>query len=148
MTKEKKQHKIFVDGAISPAFIADSLAAHAKKTNIGAHAMFMGQVRADIVEGKMVQAIEYTCYREMAEDICHEIRESAFAAFDLTCLHIYHSLGEVKTGEICLFVFVSSKHRKAAFEACETIVERIKKELPVWGKEIFTDASEQWKINN
>ena len=80
--------------------------------------------------------------------ICNEIRESAFAAYDLTCLHIYHSLGEVKTGEICLFVFVSSKHRKAAFEACETIVERIKKELPVWGKEIFMDASEQWKINN
>jgi molybdopterin synthase catalytic subunit len=62
-------------------------------------------------------------------------------------MHIYHSLGLVKAGEICLFVFTSSKHRKAAIEACNELVERIKAELPIWGKEIFEDNSSQWKEN-
>ena len=38
----------------------------------------------------------------MAEEKFHEIREEAFAKFDLTCMHIYHSMGKVKAGEICL----------------------------------------------
>ena len=63
-------------------------------------------------------------------------------------MHIYHSLGEVKTGEICLFVFVSSPRRKEVFKALKYVVEKIKSEVPVFGKEIFEDASHQWKVNN
>jgi len=47
-----------------------------------------------------------------------------------------------------LFVFTSSAHRKDAIKACEEIVERIKSEAPVWGKEIFDDESHQWKVNS
>ena len=54
------------------------------------------------------------------------IRETAFEKFTLCCMHIYHSLGTVKTGEICLFVFVSSPRRKEVFKALEYIVEEIK----------------------
>jgi len=50
-------------------------------------------------------------------------------------------------GEISLFVFVSSVHRQMALDACREIVERIKKEVPVWGKEIFEDESYEWKQN-
>ena len=75
------------------------------------------------------------------------IRESIFAKYPLTCMHIYHSLGSVSAGEICLFVFTSSVHRNAAIEACNEVVERIKAELPIWGKEIFSDESHQWKEN-
>ena len=62
-------------------------------------------------------------------------------------MHIYHSLGQVKAGEISLFVFTSSIHRKPAIDACSEIVERIKAELPVWGKEILSDESYVWKEN-
>jgi molybdopterin synthase catalytic subunit len=62
-------------------------------------------------------------------------------------MHVYHSLGEVKVGEICLFVFVSSPHRKEVFEALHHLVERIKKELPVFGKELLEDSSYSWKVN-
>jgi molybdopterin synthase catalytic subunit len=62
-------------------------------------------------------------------------------------MHIYHSLGVVKAGEICLFVFTSSAHRKEAIDACEEVVNRIKAELPVWGKEIFENETHQWKQN-
>lgn len=144
---EKKRKTVFVDGPISPEKIATSIAHHQVKTNIGAHDIFLGQVRADEIEGKTVSAIEYSAYEEMAEDKFHEIREATFEKFDLTCMHIYHSLGRVQAGEICLFVFTSSKHRKMAMDACRHLVEEIKAEVPIFGKEIFEDETHVWKEN-
>lgn len=144
----KSKKKIFIEGPISPAFIANSIEKHQTKTTIGAHDIFLGQVRADIIEEKKVEAISYTAYTEMAEMKFHEIREATFEKFDITCMHIYHSLGTVKAGEICLFVFVSAAHRKTAFTALEFVVEQIKKEAPIFGKEIFEDHTHQWKINS
>ena len=143
----KPVKNIFTEGAISPAFIAESIAKHSSKKDIGAHSIFLGQVRADIIEDKTVSAIEYTTYDDLALQKMHELREEIFAKYELTCMHVHHSLGEVNAGEICLFVFTSSKHRKTAINACEEVVERIKADLPVWGKEIFEDESHQWKIN-
>lgn len=145
--KEKKKHNVFVDGPISPEFIANSIAKHSTKTEIGAHDIFLGQVRKDEIEGKDVVAINYEAYQEMADELFYEIREAAFVKYNLVCMHIYHSLGVVKAGEICLFVFVSSKHRKEAFEACQDIVEQIKAMTPIWGKELFEDDSFVWKEN-
>ena len=145
---EKQVKKVFVQGAITPDKIATSIAHHQSKTNIGAHDIFLGQVRADVIDGKKVAAIDYTAYEEMAEDVFHEIRESAFAKFDLTCAHIYHSLGRVNAGELCLFVFTSSAHRQMAFDSCRFLVEEIKKKVPVFGKEIFEDETYQWKVNS
>lgn len=146
--KEKKPKKVFMEGPIPPEKIANSIANHQSKTNIGAHSIFLGQVRADEIEGKVVHAIDYSAYEEMAEKTFHEIRESAFKKYDMTCCHIYHSLGIVKTGELCLFVFTSSSHRKVAIEACNYLVEEIKEKVPVFGKEIFEDETHQWKVNN
>lgn len=143
----KKKHNVFIDGPVSPEFIAGAIAKHNSKTNIGAHSIFLGQVRNDKVGEHEVTAIDYTTYREMADEKFYEIREDAFKQFQLTCMHIYHSLGLVKAGEISLFVFTSSVHRKDAIDACEWIVERIKKEAPVWGKEILSNESSQWKVN-
>ncbi|MBJ7880408.1 molybdenum cofactor biosynthesis protein MoaE [Gelidibacter salicanalis] len=139
---------VFKQGPISSEFIGASIAKHQSKTGIGAHNIFLGQVRADEIDGKAVAAIEYTAYEEMANKKFHDIRETTFEKFNLTCMHIYHSLGTVKTGEICLFVFVSSPRRKDVFKALEYVVEAIKKEAPVFGKEIFEDQSHQWKVNS
>ena len=145
--KERAPKNIFVEGAISARFIADSIENHKSKTNVGAHSIFLGQVRADKIDGKEVSYIEYTAYEEMALEKMHSIREDIFAKYDLTCMHVYHSLGKVAAGGISLFVFTSSPHRKAAIDACEEMVERIKAELPVWGKELFDDQSYTWKQN-
>lgn len=138
---------IFKQGAIDPAFIAESIAKHSAKTEIGGHSIFLGQVRADQIEEKVVSAIEYTAHETMALEKMHEIREAIFLKYPITCMHVYHSLGWVNKGEICLFVFTSSKHRKVAIDACEECVERIKAELPIWGKEIFEEEGYQWKEN-
>ena len=137
----------FKDGAITPEFIATSIAHHQVKTNIGAHQIFLGQVRNDLIDGKEVVAIDYSAHEEMANKAFHSIREATFDKFDLTCMHIYHSKGVVRKGEICLFVFVSSAHRKMVQQAIEYVVEAIKKDVPVFGKELFEDNSHFWKEN-
>jgi molybdopterin synthase catalytic subunit len=148
MNTEKVKKTCFLNGPISAAFIGNSIAKHQSKTEIGAHNIFLGQVRADQIEGKEVVAIDYTAYEAMAEKVFYEIREAAFAQYDLTCMHIYHSLGLVKAGEICLFIFVSAPRRKVVFEALEFLVEEIKAKVPVFGKEIFEDETYIWKKNN
>lgn len=145
--KERKPKNIFVEGAITASFIGESIQQHGAKTGIGGHSIFLGQVRADMIDGKKVVAIEYTAYEEMALEKMHIIREEIFVKYDLVCMHVHHSLGKVASGEISLFVFTSSAHRKAAIDACEEIVERIKTELPVWGKELLEDETYQWKKN-
>lgn len=145
--ESKKKHKVFIEGPVSPTFIAEAIAKHNSKTNIGAHSLFLGQVRNDRVGEQEVVAIEYTTYQEMADEKFYEIREDAFKKFPLICMHIYHSLGVVKAGEISLFVFTSSVHRKDAIAACEEIVERIKMEVPVWGREILDNEDSVWKKN-
>ena len=145
--KIRKPKPIFKEGAISSESIGKSIGNHQSKTDIGAHSIFLGQVRADEIDGKQVAGIEYSANEEMANEAVFKIREAAFEKFNLTCMHIYHSLGLVKTGEICLFVFVSSPHRDVCYKASRHIVEQIKAEVPIFGKEIFEDDSHQWKIN-
>lgn len=147
MKTGSKPKNIFVQGPIASAFIGESIQHHSNKTTIGGHSIFLGQVRADVIDEKRVAAIEYTSYEELALERMNVIREAMFEKYALTCMHVYHSLGTVKAGEICLFVFTSAPHRKAAIDACEETVERLKAELPVWGKEIFEDETHQWKVN-
>ncbi|RXG23355.1 molybdenum cofactor biosynthesis protein MoaE [Leeuwenhoekiella aequorea] len=140
--------KVFIEGPVSSDFIAQSIAKHQIKTSIGAHNIFLGQVRADVIDDKKVAAIEYTCYEALANEKLHEIREEAFEKFDLICMHIYHSIGTIKSGEVCFFVFVSSKRRKEVYAATEWIVNAVKDRTPIFGKELFEDNSHQWKVNS
>lgn len=154
-TKAHTVKDIFVEGPIDPAFIAKSIAKHATRTDIGAHEIFLGQVRADNVVGAddrppttTVAAIDYTAYRPMALERMTAIREEAFARWpSMTCLHVHHSLGTVKAGELCFMVFASAPHRSAAREVVAWVVDRIKAELPIFGRELLTDSSHIWKSN-
>lgn len=145
---DKVVKNCFVESAISTQFISESIAKHQTKTTIGAHQIFLGQVRADVKEDENeVVAIDYSAYEEIANLVFEQIREEAFRKFDLICMHIYHSKGVVKVGEICLFVFVSSAHRKMAQLAVDFIADEIKSKAPVFRKEILSDHSHQRSVN-
>lgn len=151
--KTHKKRDIFTEGPIAPAFIAESIAKHATRTDIGAHEIFLGQVRADMAGGTggrssaRTTAIEYTAYREMANEQMEPIREEAFARWPITCLHVHHSQGIIKAGELCFFVFASSGHRQTAREAVAFVTDEVKKRLPIFGKEILEDGTHIWKHN-
>ena len=143
----ERSNSIFTEGPIVSSFISEQIYANRAVEIIGAHSIFLGQVRADNIAGKKVIAIEYTCYREMAEYQMGKIASEIISKYSLTHLQVQHSLGKISSGEICLFVLTSSPHRRAATDACSIIVEQLKAQLPIWGKEIFEDESSQWKIN-
>ena len=143
----RQKNDLFFQGPIPPTWIAEAIAKHNVKSGIGAHSLFLGQIRADQIDGKTVKSIEYTTNRELALLKMAEIRKGVFDKYPLACMHVYHSEGEIRVGEICFFVFTSSAHRRAAMDACDELVERIKKEMPIWGKELFEDDTHQWKIN-
>ncbi len=157
---EGKAHKvkdIFVEGAIPASFIAESIAKHSTRTDIGAHEIFLGQVRADATDtGKggefaapTVNAIVFTAYREMALERMTKIREEAFTRWpEMTCLHVHHSLGVIRAGELCFMVFASAAHRQQAREAVAWVVDNIKGELPIFGKELLSDGEHLWKTNS
>jgi molybdopterin synthase catalytic subunit len=152
--KKHKVRDIFVEGPIDPAFIATSIARHASRTDIGAHEIFLGQVRADAVAhgagdgrpSRTVSAIEYTAYRAMALERMTAIREEAFARWPgMTCLHVHHSLGLVKAGELCFMVFASAPHRGEAREAVAWVTDAVKERLPIFGREHFAEGGHTWK---
>ena len=139
--------KSFIQGPIPAEKIANSIAHHKHKTNIGAHDIFLGQVREDFIGDLSVISIDFEAQEELSEKTIYEIREEAFANFSLTCLHIYHSLQNVPVGELCFYVFASSPHRDAAFNATRYIVEEFKKRVPIFGKINLSDGSYVWKEN-
>lgn len=119
-----------------------------KMMDSGGHSIFIGQVRADEINGKKVKAIEYSAYEGMVKIEGDRIKETILSEFkDTRSIDIVHSTGIVNAGEISLFVLVSSGHRHQAIEACSKAVELIKEKLPVWKKEIFDDNSHEWRQN-
>ena len=139
--------KLFTDGPIDHSTIAKSLAKLCHDCENGAHEIFLGQVRADQIDGHTVVAIEYSAFEEMAEEQVKKIMDQVFDQFPIKFLHFLHSLGRVPAGGISLFILISAPRRQAAFDATRSFVDRLKAELPIWGKEIFENQQSQWKVN-
>ena len=134
------------NGPVSQRVITQLIDKIGGKTNSGGHMIFLGQVRADDINGKTVKAIEYSAYAEMVYIEVENIKKSIFSEFpDVKSVDIIHSTGIVKAGEISLLVLVSAGHRLQAIQACSKAVDLIKGNLPVWKKEIFNDDSHLWK---
>lgn len=137
-----------IEGPVTSGIIASLIEKMATEKNSGGHSYFLGQVRADVIDGKTVVAIEYSAYESMVKVQADKIVISILSEFnDVRTVRILHSTGIVKAGEVSLAVLVSAGHRKQAIEACAKTVELIKDLLPVWKKEIFDDNSHAWRDN-
>src|SRR5690349_8950835 len=104
----EKHSSIFVQGAIPLEKLTELLEHHRSKTDIGAHDIFIGQVRADVKNNVAVKFIEYTAYEEMAHKVYQQLHDAVCSKYQLTCLHTLHSIGMVKAGEWSLVVFASA----------------------------------------
>ncbi len=136
-----------VNGPITSLMVGEIISA-SNEPNIGAHSIFLGQIRGDVVNEQCVTGIEYTAYPEMVDAELQKITNQVIAKYnDVIKIHILHSIGLVKCGEISLLVFVGCGHRKQSFKAIEEIVELIKERLPVWKKEFLEDNSHNWPDN-
>jgi len=135
-----------IHGPVSKEIISKLIERMGVQTDCGGHMFFLGQVRADEIDGKKVKAIEYSAYEEMVFAVAEKIKKTILSEFeDAKSVEIFHSTGVVNAGEISLLVFVSAGHRQQAMLACSKTVELIKENLPVWKKEIFEDDTHTWK---
>ncbi len=134
-----------VEGAITNDLVANYIS-RTNQTNNGAHSIFLGQVRNDIIDNKEVKAIEYSAYSEMVKSEMDKLVDLIKTKYDdVHNIIVKHSIGIVKTGEVSLFVLISSGHRKQAFSASKEFVDLIKEHIPIWKKEMFSDKTHVWK---
>ncbi len=138
--------KFLVDGPITPDIVTGYITKLSEDKTCGANSFFLGRVRNDRIDNRVVRAIEYSAYDEMAEKEAGRIGDIVKCAFsDVREIIILHSTGIVKTGEISLLVIVSAGHRDQSDRACRHVLEMIKETFPVWKKELFDDDSHRWQ---
>ena len=125
----------------APVDVAE-LAAAVEDRAAGAVVTFDGRVR-DHDAGRGVKGIAYSAHPSAGEVVARIAAEAA-ARPGLRALAVVHRYGELGVGQTALAVAVSADHRGPAFEAVHDIVEEIKRRLPVWKRQTFTDGSAQW----
>ncbi len=108
----------------------------------GAIASFAGVVR-DNTLGRQTQYLVYDAYREMAEGKMREIGVEVKGRWEVDKVAMLHRVGRLEIGEISVLIAVSAPHREAALEACRYAIDRLKKTVPIWKKEVWTDG-EAW----
>jgi molybdopterin synthase catalytic subunit len=139
-------NKYLIQGPLNQILISGVIASSDNNADAGGHSVFLGQVRADLINGKKVKAIEYSAYDSMVAAEAAKIIDEVSGKFDeVKSIKIFHSTGIVRAGEYSLLVVVSAGHRRQAIDACSMTVERIKESLPVWKKEIYEDDTAVWK---
>ena len=109
----------------------------------GGFVFFEGRVR-DHNDGRRVKSLEYQCYESMALKEGTKITESALKAFDIHRVKCIHRHGLLSIKEVALWVGVSAVHRREAFRACQYIIDKVKRFVPIWKKERYIDGKVQW----
>ncbi len=113
----------------------------ADRSDIGAIASFIGLVR-DLPQNRL-QKMTLEHYPGMTEKSLGKIVETAQARWEILDAAIIHRVGDLKPADQIVLVSVVSAHRKAAFAACEFIMDYLKTDAPFWKKET-DERGENW----
>jgi molybdopterin synthase catalytic subunit len=105
----------------------------------GAFVNFEGVVRNNS-KGRQTRYLDYECYEPMAIQVMAKLGAEIAAAHEIGRIAMVHRLGRLEIGETSVAVVVTSPHRRAAFDAALEGINRLKKTVPVWKKEYFTDG--------
>ena len=108
----------------------------------GGISTFVGTVR-NITQNKEVTHLDFSTYKPMAIKEMQKIANLCLEKFSIKKIAIHHAEGVLQIGDIPVIITVSATHRKAAFEACEFAIDTLKKTVPIWKKEHFSDG-EVW----
>jgi len=108
----------------------------------GALVTFAGIVRGNN-RGKKVLFLEYEAYPDMAVKMMKRIGDEIQKTWGLTSVAMQHRVGRLNVGETSIVIAVSAPHRDDAFAACQYAINRFKRIVPIWKKEIFEDG-ELW----
>ncbi|MFC3285128.1 molybdopterin synthase catalytic subunit MoaE [Litchfieldella rifensis] len=129
------QHESFDPGREQQALVGG-------RRDIGAVVSFTGLVR-DFNERPEVEALTLEHYPGMTESALGDIVEEAEARWPLQGVRLIHRVGRLVPGDPIVLVVVASEHRRAAFEACDFIMDYLKTRAPFWKKE-HTATGQYW----
>jgi len=123
--------------AAAVAFVTDPAA--------GGIAVFLGTTRAETSpDGRALVALDYDAYAEMAVERLHRLVATARQKWPVTWAAVLHRLGRVGVGEPSVVIAVSTPHRADAFDACRFLIDELKRDVPIWKREIWSDGTGTW----
>ena len=115
-------------------------------SDIGALTSFVGYVR-DLNNNKDVKYLNLEVYEEMAFKELSKIESNALKNWGLIDTLIIHRYGKLNVNEKIVLVSCFSQHRKNSFEACEFIMNYLKKDAPFWKNEFYY-KDDEWLENS
>jgi molybdopterin synthase catalytic subunit len=125
----------------------EPLVAAVRGLESGALVTFVGYVRERADDGRPVEGLSYEAHRDLAIAEMRVIGREASEKFGEARVAIAHRIGELGLGEAAVAIAVASAHRGVAFDACEYAIDELKKRVPIWKKERYTDGDARWREN-
>lgn len=110
----------------------------------GANVLFVGTARS-VTNGRPAVALEFEAHEPMAGPELERLCKVAVEKFGLVACAVEHRLGRVAVGEASVAVAASAPHRREAFAAAEWLMERIKREVPIWKREEGPEGPRSWE---
>jgi MoaE-MoaD fusion protein len=111
-----------------------------KQPEDGAVIVFDGIVRNNS-RGRRTLYLDYTAYEPMALRQMEQLARQALANYAIRDVRLVHRLGRLQISETSVYIAVASAHRAAAFDACRWLIDTLKKTVPIWKREYFTDGA-------
>ena len=130
------------------AFLSDTaldlaaVVARVEAPERGAVTSFLGRVR-DHHAGRKVIRLEYSAYPPMADAEFARIVGDAEARWPVR-VAVEHRIGTLEIGDAAVIIAVAGAHRDEAFAACRFVIEEVKRRVPIWKKEYYSDGTVEW----
>ena len=109
----------------------------------GAVILFLGAVR-QVNEGRDVTGIDYAAYEGMALRELQAIVDEGAVRFDTGDVVVEHRLGELQVEDISVGIAVGHAHRDEAYAVSRWVIEELKRRVPIWKREHYTDGTREW----
>lgn len=113
--------------------------------NLGGIVTFEGATRAESNEshGQLVR-LDYEAYEKMALKELNRLAEDAINRWSAGKVAIVHRIGSVPPAQVSVMIAVACAHRKEAFLACQWIIDTLKRDVPIWKKDVYEDGYVHW----
>lgn len=122
----------------------EALARRVRSDEDGAVVVFVGVVR-NHDSGRAVVGLTYEAYEEMAAEKLRNICESVGSQFDVGDIAVVHRVGDLQVGDASVAIAVAAPHRDAAYKASREVIERLKREVPIWKREHYANGGDAWR---
>lgn len=102
----------------------------------GAIVSFVGLARPESKDGEAVDALVLEHHPTLTRQSLEEIAVASAQRFDISHVRVVHRCGTIPAGEPIVFAGTASIHRRAAFEAVDYLMDRLKTEAVFWKREV------------